>query len=207
MTAIYRLAALSLTLLLAPTAQAEQKYYGLSGTQVSTVGACAGEASFGIASYMIYLSKKPYAEALALAQKSNASSNPKLPAADIERRMKAVYAAKPPSSASWGSSNFQQCILAKAIPVVPERINTCYISSFYMAMIVDVRKQGGNSKETIGKDLTASMTDPAQKQALLALINYYYEQPAISATEKSVLDIRHFLTCASADQRPVSGTK
>ncbi len=207
MTAIARFAAFALTLMLATTAQAEQKFFGLTSAQVTAVGACSGEATLGIASYMIYATKKPYAEALALAQKSNQSSDPKQPAADIERRLKAVYAAKPPSSASWSSLNFEQCVVARNIPVIRERINTCYMSSFYMSIIIDIRKQGGDSKEKIVADMTANLTDPAQKQALLGLINYYYEQPAISQTEQSVLDIRHFLTCASPDQRPVSGAK
>ncbi len=207
MTHRLRFAALFLTLLLSSTAQAEQKYFGLTAAQVADVGQCSGEATLGIASYMVYATKKPYAEALALSQKSNENSEPKLPAADIERRLKAVYDAKPASSANWASQNFEQCIVAKTIPVVRERINTCYISSFYMSIIIDVRKQGGDSKEKIGADMTANLTDPNQKQALLDLISYYYEQPAISQDAQSVLDIRHFLTCASDDQRPVSGSK
>lgn len=208
MTRFTRLAAFALTVLLASTAQAEEKYFGLTRAQVSDVGKCSGEATLGIASYMMYSAKKPYAETLALAQKANETSDPKLPPADIERRLKAVYAAKPPSSASWGGRNFKQCIVAKKTPVIIERIDTCYITSFYMAMMVDLRKNGGDSKEKISADMTANVTDPKQKDGLVSLIAYYYDQPpATDPTAQSILDIRHFLTCASADQRPVSGGK
>jgi hypothetical protein len=208
MTRFIRLAAFALTLSLASTVHAEEKYFGLTRTQVSDVGKCSAETTLGIAAYMMYSARKPYAETLALALKANQSSDPKLPPADIERRLKAVYAAKPPSSASWGGRNFEQCVLAKKIPVIRERINTCYITSFYMAMMVDLRKNGGDSKEKISTDMTASVTDPKQKDGLTSLIAYYYDQPAATdPTAQSILDIRHFLTCASADQRPVSGSK
>lgn len=207
MTAFPRFAAFILTLLLASTAQAEQKFFGLTAGQVSDVGVCSGEATLSIASYMIYTSKKPYAEALALALKSNETSNPKLPVADVERRLKAVYAAKPTSSADWGGRNFEQCVVAKGIPVVRERINTCYVPSFYMSLIVDLRKQGGDSKESIIADVTADIADAKRKENLVSLIAYYYDRSTTESNTQSTLDIRHFLTCASADQRPVSGIK
>jgi hypothetical protein len=181
MTHLPRLAAFALTVLLASTAHAEQKFF-------------------------VYSSKKPYAEALAAAQKSNEASTPKLPPADIERRLKSVYAAKPTSSAAWGRGVFEQCVAAKAIPVIRERVATCYISSFYLSMMVDLRKQGGDTKEKIGTDMTRGLTDPKEKESMLALINYYFDQPDGDANAQTLLDIRHFLTCASADQRPVSGT-
>jgi len=206
MTHLPRLAAFVLTLLLASTAHAEQKFFGLTSRQVSDVGTCSGEATLGIAAYMIFSSKTPYAEALASAQKSNEASDPKLPAADIERRLKAVYAAKPTSSAAWGRGIFEKCVVAKSIPVIRERISTCYISSFYLAMMVDLRKQGGDTKEKIGADLTTGMTAAKEKEAMLALVGFYFDQPAADPNAQTLQDIRHFLTCASADQRPVSGT-
>jgi len=206
MTHLPRLAAFALTVLLASTAHAEQKFFGLTSRQVSDVGTCSGEATLSIAAFMIYSSKKPYAEALAAAQKSNEASTPKLPPADIERRLKSVYAAKPTSSAAWGRGVFEQCVAAKAIPVIRERVATCYISSFYLSMMVDLRKQGGDTKEKVGTDMTRGLTDPKEKESMLALINYYFDQPDGDANAQTLLDIRHFLTCASADQRPVSGT-
>lgn len=206
MTHLPRLAAFALTVLLASTAHAEQKFFGLTRAQVADVGACSGEATLSIAAYMIYSSKKPYAEALAAAQKSNAASDPKLPPADLERRLKAVYAAKPNNSATWGRGVFGKCVATKAIPVIRERVSTCYMSSFYLSMMVDLRKQGGDTKEKIGTDMTTGMTDPKEKDSMLALIGYYFDRPAEDANAQTLMDIRHFLTCASADQRPVSGT-
>lgn len=206
MTRCPRLAAFALTLLVAGAVHAEQKFFGLTSKQVSDVGTCSGEATLGIAAYMIYSSKKSYEEALSLALKSNETSVPKLPPADIERRLKAVYAAKPINSASWGRKNFEQCVVAKRIPVITERVGTCYTSSFYLSLIVDLRKQGGDSKEKIGVDLTTGMAEGQEKQGMLALVGYYFDRPATEASAQTLLDIRHFLTCASADQRPVSGT-
>jgi len=206
MTHLPRLAAFALTLLLASPVHAEQKFFGLTRAQVANVGTCSGEATLSIAAYMIYSSKKPYAEALAAAQKSNETSDNKLPPADIERRLKAVYAAKPDSSATWGRGVFEKCVATKAIPVIRERVSTCYISSFYLSMMVDLRKQGGDTKEAIGTSMTAGMNDPKEKEGMLALIGYYFDRTPGNDADQTMLDIRHFLTCASADQRPVSGT-
>jgi hypothetical protein len=209
MTRFPRLTAFAVTLLLAASsAQAEQKFFGLSGQQVSNVGACSGEATLGIAAFMMYSNKKPYADTLASALKANETADPKLPVADIERRLKAVYDAKPPSSASWAQQNFERCVIAKKIPVIAARVRTCYVTSFYMSLMVDLRKRGGDSKERIVQDLTTNVPDAKQKEGLVALIGYYYDQPpSADPNAQAILDIRHFLTCASADQRPVSGTK
>jgi hypothetical protein len=204
-----RLTAFAVTLLLAAgNAHAEQKFFGLTARQVSDVGACSGEATLGIASFMMYSNKKPYADTLAAALKANETADPKLPAADIQRRLKAVYDAKPPSSASWAQQNFERCVIARKIPVITERIRTCYVTSFYMSLMVDLRKRGGDSKERIVQDLTANIPDAKQKEGLVALIGYYFDQPPTTdPNAQAILDIRHFLTCASADPRPVSGTK
>lgn len=208
MTPFLRPGAFALTLLLAATtAHAEQKVFGLNRAQVSDLLNCSGESTLSLAAYLMYSSKKPYAEALASALKANQDSETKLPAADIERRLKAVYAAKPPNSAAWAQTVFSQCVVARAIPVTRERIDSCYTTSFFLSMMVDLRKNGGDSRERIAADMSGGVTDAQQKKNLLALVDYYYDRPATSQDTQIVEDMRHFLVCASPDQRPVSGEK
>jgi hypothetical protein len=195
------LAALACTLLAAPPAAAEKKIYGLTQAATANTLHCANESSLGLGAYLLYETGQPLEKTLPIALASeNAKADPK----EAERRIRAVYAGKPPTPATWGQQVFQQCLVMKSVPLDHTRTGNCYLLTFYLATVVNLHRDAGRTDQQILDQMISAKADPQFRKRVLGLIAKYGARSKADPRQNSIADLGTFLQCVSPTAPAVS---
>jgi hypothetical protein len=196
-------AALACTLLAAPEAAAEKRIYGLTQAATSNTLHCAAESSLGLGAYLLYETGHPLEKTLPVALATEAAkSEPK----EVERRVRAVYAAKPTSPANWGTQVFQNCLVMKSVPLDYTRTGNCYLLTFYLATVVTLHRDAGRTDQQILDQMISPKADANFRAHVLKLIAEYGARGIADPRKNSIDDLGRFLQCVSPTQPAVSNS-
>ena len=195
------LAALLGTLLAAPDALAEKRIYGQSPISVSNTMNCAAEASLALGAYLLFETGAPIEQTLPVALSSAAAkSDPK----NTERRLRAVYDAKPVSASVWATQIFQGCLAMKVVPVDYARSGNCYLLTYYLAAVVPLHKSRGMDNQQILQQVVPGKPDPAFLARVQKLVDEYATRGNANPRKNNVTDTGRFLQCVSPGVPAVS---
>ena len=196
------LAVLACLLAAAGPARAEKKIFGLTSQGAGDTLLCASESSMALGAYLLYETGRPLEETLPIARQS---ATGKAQPADAERRLRAVNAAKPRTTAQWGRQVFQSCLAQKLVPLPVARTGNCYMLTFYLAAVVPVHKANGHTPKTMMDIIVTKEADPTFRTKLEPLVVEYYGRSDADPRKNNVSDLGRFLKCANPGQPAVSG--
>jgi hypothetical protein len=195
------LAALACTLAMATDALAEKRIYGQTQVAAGNTLRCAAEASLSLGAYLLYETGKPIEQTLPIAMTSAAA---KADARETERRLRAVYAAKPVSPPAWGTQVFQQCLVNKAIPLDYTRSGNCYLLTFYLGAVVPLHQAQGMTNQQILAQVVPGSADAAFRTRVQVLVNEIVVRGNVDPRKNNVQDLGRFLQCVAPGQPAVS---
>jgi hypothetical protein len=195
------LAATAAMLAVSAPALAEKKIYGQTQVATGNTLHCANEASLGLGAYLLYETGQPLEKTMPYALNSEVGkADPK----EAERRMRAIYAAKPTSPAQWGTQVFQNCLVMKSVPLDHTRSGNCYLLTFYLAAVTTMHREAGRTEQQILDQMISPQADKTFRERVLAKIREYSARGNADPKKNSTIDLGTFLQCVTPSAPPVS---
>lgn len=171
-----------------------ESLYGLSKEQVSDTMTCAGSAGYDMVMFEFFHSGEPIDKTLPMA---TSMSKDVMPPAEVEQRLRAVYAAKPANVTEWSRNRFAQCLAQAQVPIEAARARRCYQHTFFLAARVPMAKARGLTREQYVAGFDLAGMDPANRANFDRLITLLWDRDPNATPENHLQDIAFFLKCAT----------
>jgi hypothetical protein len=184
---------------LASAVHAEQRVYGLTRPQVVASLTCGSWTALDMVMHANAKGDEPFEAVLANVLKVGDADGDGVPwpRADIERHLRAAFAAKAAPSTQFARDQFVACLVAQQVPLDPALAGRCYMASFLPAALVPMAKDRGLDRAVYIAGVTPQDAPPDVQDAFRRIAGALWDRDPANAQKNAMEDVASFLACAA----------